>query len=152
MFLCLGCSEERPFVAVGAIIVVAYSFFARLAQDYVETVTTAIFVTLTLLAISAVIVVFMMHSTPCSWTDYGFTLKNRRSAFVDTLLKTGSFIVGLTILKWAVTLAGLAPTPVFSFPFFRRYPVLFALTYSVFCILQEIILRSAVQHLAHAIF
>ena len=41
-------------------------------------------------------------------------------------------------------------TPVFSFPFFRRYPFLFgltiALTYSVFCILQEIILRSAVQH------
>jgi hypothetical protein len=42
------------------------------------------------------------------------------------------------------------PTPVFSFPFFRRYPFLFgltiALTYSVFCILQEIILGNAVQH------
>jgi Type II CAAX prenyl endopeptidase Rce1-like len=53
-------------------------------------------------------------------------------------------------MKWVLTLTELAPTPVFSFPFFRRYPFLFgltiALTYSVFCILQEIILRSAVQH------
>jgi hypothetical protein len=39
-----------------------------------------------------------------------------------TLLKMGSFIVGLTILKWAVTLAGLAPMPVVSFPFCRHAP------------------------------
>jgi hypothetical protein len=53
-------------------------------------------------------------------------------------------------MKWVLTLTELAPTPVFSFPFFCRYPFLFgltiALTYSVFCILQEIILRSAAQH------
>jgi hypothetical protein len=56
----------------------------------------------------------------------------------------------VTIIKSVLTLTELAPAPVFSFPFFRRYPFLFgltiALTYSVFCILQEIILRSAVQH------
>ena len=128
----------------------AYSFFARLAQDYVKTLTTTTFVTSTLLAISAVIVVSMMHYAPYSWTDYGFTLKNWRNAITDTPLKTGIFIVALTIIKWAVTLAGLAPASVFSFPFFRRYPFLFALTivltYSVFCILQEIILCSAVEH------
>jgi hypothetical protein len=27
----------------------------------------------------------MMHSTPYSWTDYGFTLQNWRSALADTL-------------------------------------------------------------------
>ena len=147
-----GIEEFKKRISVGnffssaILIVAAYSFFARLAQDYVETLTTTTFVTSALLAISAVIVVSMMHYAPYSWTDYGFTLKNWRSALADTLLKTGIFIVGLTIIKWVVTLAGLAPTPVFSFPFFRRYPFLFALTYSVFCILQEIILRSAVQH------
>src|SRR5262245_44798477 len=65
-------------------------------------------------------------------------------------LRRGSSSSPLTIIKWAFTLAGVAPAPVFSFPFFRRYAFLFALTialtYSVFCILQEIVLRSGVQH------
>ena len=74
----------------------------------------------------AVIVVCMMHSTPYSWTDYGFTLKNWRDSLADTLLKTGIFIVVLTLIKWILTLTELAPAPVFSFPFFRRYPFLFA--------------------------
>ena len=151
-----GIEECKKRISIGnffssAILIVAtYSFFARLAQDYIETLTTTTFVTSALLAISAVIVVSMMHYAPYSWTDYGFTLKNWRSALADTLLKTGIFIVGLTIIKWVITVAGLTPAPVFSFPFFRRYPFLFALTialtYSVFCVLQEVILRSAVQH------
>ena len=151
-----GIEEFKKRISIGnffssaILIVAAYSFFARLAQDYVETLTTTTFVTSALLAVSAVIVISMMHYAPYSWTDYGFTLKNWRSALADTLLKTGIFIVVLTIMKWVLTLTELASTPVFSFPFFRRYPFLFgltiALTYSVFCILQEIILRSADQH------
>jgi CRP-like cAMP-binding protein len=151
-----GMEEFKKRISVGnffssaILIVAAYSFFTRLALDYVKSLTTTTFVTSALLAISAVIVVFMMHSTPYSWTDYGFTLKNWRSALADTLVKTSIFIVALTILKWLLTVAELAPAPVFSFPFFRRYPFLFALgivvTYALFCILQEIILRSAVQH------
>jgi hypothetical protein len=88
----IGIEEFKKRVSVGnffssaILIVAAYSFFARLAQDYVETLTTTTFVTSALLAVSAVIVVFMMHSTPYSWTDYGFTLQNWRSALADTLL------------------------------------------------------------------
>jgi hypothetical protein len=151
-----GIEEFKKRISVGnffssaILIVAAYSFFARLAQDYVETLTTTTFVTSALLAVSALIVVSMMHSAPYSWADYGFTLKNWRSALADTLLKTGIFIVAVTIVKWVLTLAELAPASVFSVPFFPGYPFLFgltiALTYSVFCILQEIILRSAVQH------
>jgi hypothetical protein len=74
-------------------------FFARLAQDYVETLTTTTFVTSALLAISALIVVSIVHHAPYSWTDYGFTLKNWRSALADTLLKTGIFMLVLTISK-----------------------------------------------------
>ena len=93
----------------------AYAFFARLAQAYVETLTATTFVTSARLAISAVIVVSMMHYAPYSWTDYGVTLKNWRSALADTLLKTGIFIVGLTILKWVITLAGRRGFPFYSF-------------------------------------
>ena len=81
-----GIEEFKKRISIGnffasAILIVAtYSFFARLAQDYVETLTTTTFVTSALLAISAVIVVCMMHYAPYPWTDYGFTLKNWRSA------------------------------------------------------------------------
>jgi hypothetical protein len=138
------------FFSSAILIVAAYSFFARLAIDYVKSLRTTTFVTSALLAVSAVIVVFMMRAAPYSWTDYGFTLKNWRSALADTLLKTLIFIVILTALKWTLTVSGLVPAPVFVFPFFQRYSFLFALgialTYSVFCILQEVILRSALQH------
>ena len=136
-------SSAIPFVA-------AYSFFARLALDNVKPLTTTTFVTSALLAVSAVIVVFMMRSTPYSWTDYGFTLKNWQSSLVYTLVKTSIFIAALTALKWMPMATELVPAPVFSFPFFRRRSFLFALgiavTYSIFCVLQEIILRSALQH------
>ena len=91
-----GIEEFKKRISIGnffssaILIVAAYSFFARLAQDYVETLTTTTFVTSALLAVSAVIVISMMHYAPYSWTDYGFTLKNWRSALADTLLKTGS--------------------------------------------------------------
>lgn len=123
-----GIEECKKRISIGnffssAILIVAtYSFFARLAQDYIETLTTTTFVTLALLAISAVIVVSMMHYAPYSWTDYGFTLKNWRSALADTLLKTGIFIVGLTIIKWVITLAGLAPGRCFPFHSFVAIP------------------------------
>jgi CRP-like cAMP-binding protein len=151
-----GMEEFKKRISVGnffssaILIVAAYSFFVRLALDYVKSLRTTTFVTSALLAVSAVIVVFMMKSTPYSWTDYGFTLKNWRSSLADTLLKTSIFIAALTVLKWILTLAELMPAPVFSFPFFRRHSFAFALgiavTYSIFCILQEIILRSALQH------
>jgi CRP-like cAMP-binding protein len=151
-----GMEEFKKRISVGnffssaILIVAAYSFFARLALDYVKSLKTTTFVTSALLAVSAVIVVFMMRSTPYSWTDYGFTLKNWRSSLADTLLKTAIFIAALTVLKWILTLAELMPAPVFSFPFFQRHSFAFALgiavTYSLFCILQEIILRSALQH------
>ncbi len=41
-----------------------------------------------------------MRSTPYSWTDYGFTLKNWRSSVADTLVKTAIFIALLTVMKW----------------------------------------------------
>ena len=66
-----------------SLIVAAYSFFAQLAQDYIETLTTTTFVTSALLAISAVIVIFMIHYAR-SWTDYGFTLKNWHSNWRHT--------------------------------------------------------------------
>ena len=66
-------------------------FFARLPQDHLETLTT--FVTSALLAVS------MIHSAPFPWTDYGFTLKNWRSALADTCLRMGSFIVAVTIME-----------------------------------------------------
>jgi CRP-like cAMP-binding protein len=58
------------FFSSGILIVAAHSFFARLALDYVKSLKTTTFVTSALLAVSAVIVVFMMRSTPYSWTDY----------------------------------------------------------------------------------
>jgi hypothetical protein len=63
-----GIEELKKRIRVGnffssaILIVAAYSFFARLAQDYVETLTTTTFVTSALLAVSALIVVSMMHS------------------------------------------------------------------------------------------
>ena len=51
-----------------------------------------------------------------------------------------------------VDLAGLATTPVFSFPFFRRYPFFFALAIAYLLgllHLQEIILLGAVRSLMH---
>jgi hypothetical protein len=151
-----GIEECKKRISVGnffssaILIVAAYSFFARLAVDYVKSLNTTTFVTSCLLAVCAVMVIFMMRSTPYSWTDYGFTLRNWRHALADTLLKTATFIALLTLLKWILTMAELLPAPVFAFPFFRRHSFAFALgiilTYSFFCILQEIILRSAVQH------
>ncbi len=151
-----GIDEFKKRISVGnffssAILIVAgYSFFARLALDYVKSLKTTTFVTSALLAVSAVIVVFMMRSTPYSWTDYGFTLKNWRSSLADTLVKTAIFIALLTVMKWILTVTEFMPAPVFSFPFFQRYSFGFALgiavTYSLFCVLQEIILRSALQH------
>jgi len=92
----------------------------------------------------------MMKSTPYSWSDYGFTLKNWQSCLADTLLKTSIFILLMTGLKWSLIELELLPKPLFSFPFFREYSFLFAVIiaaiYSCFCILQEIIFRSAVQH------
>jgi hypothetical protein len=51
------------------------------------TLKTTTFVFSAPLAVSAIIVVFMMRSTPYSWTDYGFTLKNWRSSLADTLVR-----------------------------------------------------------------
>ncbi len=151
-----GIEECKKRISVGnffssaILIVAAYSFFVRLTLDYVKSLRTTTFVTSALLAVCAVMVIFMMRSTPYSWTDYGFTLRNWRSALADTLLKTAIFIALLTLLKWILTIAELLPAPVFSFPFFQHYSFAFGLgivmTYSLFCVLQEIILRSALQH------
>lgn len=151
-----GLAESRKRISVGnffssaILIVAAYSFFARLALDYVKSLTTTTFVTSALLAISAVIVIFMMRATPYTWADYGFTLKNWQSCLADTLFKTAIFIVLMTGLKAILIHLEILPRPLFSFPFFHRYSFLFAsaiaMTYSLFCILQEIILRSAIQH------
>jgi hypothetical protein len=151
-----GIEECKKRISVGnffssaILIVAAYSFFVRLTLDYVKSLRTTTFVTSALLAVCAVMVTFMMRSTPYSWTDYGFTLRNWRRALADTLLKTAIFIALLTLLKWILTIAELLPAPVFSFPFFQRSSFAFGLgivmTYSLFCVLQEIILRSALQH------
>jgi hypothetical protein len=71
-----GMEEFKKRISVGnffssaILIVAAYSFFARVALDYVKSLKTTTFVTSALLAVSAVIVVFMMRSTPYFWTDY----------------------------------------------------------------------------------
>jgi hypothetical protein len=57
------------FLLLGHLIVAAYSFFAGLALEYVKSLRTTTFVTSALLAVSAVIVVFMMRAAPYSWTD-----------------------------------------------------------------------------------
>jgi CRP/FNR family transcriptional regulator, cyclic AMP receptor protein len=110
-------------------------------------------VTSGLLAVSAVIVVLMMKSTPYSWSDYGFTLNNWKSCLADSLLKTFGFILLITVIKWILTETSLVPAPLFAFPYFRRYSFLLAIaiagTYSVFCILQEIILRALQHSLIH---
>ena len=141
-----GIEEFKKRISVGnffssaILIVAAYSFFARLPQDHVETLTP---LPLSLRHFSPFRPdrVSMIHSAPYPWTDYGFTLKNWRSALADTCLRTGSFIVAVTIMKWTLTLTELAPAPVFSFPFFRRYPFLFgltiALTYSSFALCRR---------------
>jgi CRP-like cAMP-binding protein len=151
-----GLAESRKRISVGnffssaILIVAAYSFFARLALDYVKSLTTTTFVTSALLAISAVIVIFMMRATPYTWADYGFTLKNWQSCLADSLFKTTIFILIITGLKAILIQLEMVPRPLFSFPSFHRYSFLFAIaitmTYSLFCILQEIILRSAIQH------
>jgi len=81
------------------LIVAAYSFFARLAQDYVETLMNDNLCHLSTSRVSAVIVIFMMHYAPFLdrlWIHAQELAQHAR----DTLFKTGIFIVVLTLMKW----------------------------------------------------
>ncbi|HEY5811596.1 MAG TPA: CPBP family glutamic-type intramembrane protease, partial [Terrimicrobiaceae bacterium] len=79
-----------------------------------------------------------------------FTLNNWQSCLADTLAKTAIFIVIMTGLKAMLIELEIIGEPLFSFPHFHKYSFLFALavaiTYSIFSVLQEIVLRSALQH------
>lgn len=95
------CRPEKCWHATSSaiLIVAAYSFFARLAQDYVETLMNDNLCHLSTSRVSAVIVIFMMHYAPFLdrlWIHAQELAQHAR----DTLFKTGIFIVVLTLMKW----------------------------------------------------
>ncbi len=133
----------------------AYAYGLRLMLELVGAEGESTLVTSGGLAIASVIIFGVLRSTPYPMAAYGFTVQGWRKHVPEALLWTAAFLALVTLAKWVAiqTVPGLAGERLFHSYAFEEYglatTLLYGLVYSLFCPVQEMIARGALQGSLH---